>query len=77
MREEDGVFGITLEIRRPIVKSRRNGKKEKDIAEVFDVSRKTVWKWTKRAHHFLKLFSGIFHENLVEYIEISLQMLRM
>ena len=43
--------GITPEIRELIVKARRNGKKVKDIAEMFDVSRKTVWKWTKRVHH--------------------------
>ncbi len=47
----DGMCGITPEIRELIVKARRNGKKVKDIAEMFDVSRKTVWKWRKRAHH--------------------------
>ena len=40
--------GITPEIRELIVKARRNGKKVKDIAEMFDASRKTVWKWCKR-----------------------------
>jgi putative transposase len=45
---EDGMCGVTPEIRELIVKARRNGKKVKDIAEMFDVSRKTVWKWHKR-----------------------------
>jgi len=40
--------GVTPEIRELIVKARRNGKKVKDIAEMFDVSRRTVWKWRKR-----------------------------
>lgn len=40
--------GVTPEIRELIVKARRNGKKVEDIAEMFDVSRKTVWKWCKR-----------------------------
>jgi transposase InsO family protein len=39
------------EIRRLIVKARRNGNRVKDIAEMFNVSRWTVWRWTKRAHH--------------------------
>lgn len=45
---EDGMCGVTPEIRELIVKARRKGKKVKDIAEMFDVSRKTVWKWHKR-----------------------------
>ena len=45
---EDGMCGVTPEIRELIVKARRNGKKVMDIAEMFDVSRKTVWKWCKR-----------------------------
>jgi len=40
--------GVTPEIRELIVKARRNGKPVKYIAEMFDVSRKTVWKWCKR-----------------------------
>jgi transposase InsO family protein len=44
----DGMCGVTPEIRELIVKARRNGKRVKDIAEMFDVSRKTVWKWCKR-----------------------------
>jgi len=40
--------GVTPEIRELIVKARRNGKRVKDIAEMFDVNRKTVWKWCKR-----------------------------
>ena len=46
---EDGMYGVTPEIRELIVKARRNGKRVKDIAEMFDVSRKTVWKWHKRS----------------------------
>ena len=45
---EDGMCGVTPEIRELIVKARRKGKQVKDIAEMFDVSRKTVWKWHKR-----------------------------
>ena len=45
---EDWMCGVTPEIRELIVKARRNGKKVNDIAEMFDVSRKTVWKWCKR-----------------------------
>jgi len=41
----------TPEIRRLIVRACRNGKKVKDIADVFNVSRWTVWRWKKRAHH--------------------------
>ena len=44
----DGMCGITPEIRELIVKARRNGKRVKDITEMFDVNRKTVWKWCKR-----------------------------
>jgi len=40
--------GVTPEIRELIVKARRNGKRVKDIAEMFDVTRKTIWKWCKR-----------------------------
>jgi DNA invertase Pin-like site-specific DNA recombinase len=73
----DGMCGITPEVRELIIKARRNGKKVKDIVEMFEISRKTVWKWTKRVHHPVKLISEIVHENLVGYIERSLQMLRM
>lgn len=43
---------ITLEIRRLIVKARRNGKRVKDIVEIFEVSRWTVWRWTKRTIYY-------------------------
>jgi len=39
---------VTPEIRKLMIKARRNEKRVKDIAEMFDVSRKTVWKWYKR-----------------------------
>jgi len=39
---------VTPEIRKLMIKARRNGKQVMDIAEMFDVSRKTVWKWYKR-----------------------------
>jgi len=39
---------LSPEIRRLIVRARKNGKRVKDIAEMFCVSRKTVWKWHKR-----------------------------
>jgi transposase InsO family protein len=42
---------VTPEIRKLIVRARRNGKKVKEIAEIFGVSRKTVWKWYKRSYH--------------------------
>ncbi len=38
-------------IRKLAVSARRAGNKVKDIAKVFGVSRKFVWKWSKRAHH--------------------------
>jgi len=44
-------MGYTPEIRRLIVRARRNGKTVKEIVEMFDVSRWTVWRWTKRARH--------------------------
>jgi len=42
---------VTPEMRRLIVRAKKAGKRTKDIAEFFGVSRKTVWKWNKRAHH--------------------------
>lgn len=41
---------VTPEIKKLIVKARKNGKRVKDIAYMFDVNTKTVWKWSKRAH---------------------------
>lgn len=42
---------VTPEIRELIVRAKKCGKRTKDIAEFFGVSRKTVWKWVKRAYH--------------------------
>ncbi len=42
---------VALEIRELIVRAKKCGKKIKDIAEFFGVSRKTVWKWVKRVYH--------------------------
>jgi len=39
-----GCVIVTPEIRKLIVKARRNGKKVKDITDMFNVSRKTIWK---------------------------------
>ena len=33
-----------------MVMAKRAGKKTKEIAEFLGISRKTVWKWNKRAH---------------------------
>jgi transposase InsO family protein len=44
----DGMSSVTPEIRKLMVDARRKGKPVKDIADMFDVSRKTVWKWCKR-----------------------------
>jgi len=38
----------TVETRKAMVKAVKLGMKVKDVAKVFDVSRKTVWKWRKR-----------------------------
>ena len=38
----------TVETRKAMVRAVRLGMKVKDVANVFDVSRKTVWKWRKR-----------------------------
>ena len=68
---------ITPEIRELIVKTRRNGKKVKDIAEMFDASRKTVW--NGRVNVFLKkvgLTTEIVQGNLIGFIERLLQMLK-
>jgi transposase InsO family protein len=42
---------LTPEVRRLIVRARRKGLKVKEITEIFNVSRWTVWRWTKRAYH--------------------------
>lgn len=42
---------VTPEVRRLMVKARKNGMKVKDIVRIFGVSRKTVWKWVRRAKH--------------------------
>ena len=42
----NGAESITL--RKLIVAAKRRGEKVKDIARMFGVSRKTVWKWWKR-----------------------------
>jgi len=39
------------EVRRLIVRARKKGLKMKEITEIFGVSRWTVWRWTRRAHH--------------------------
>jgi len=39
---------INIAVRKLIVSARRKGEKVKDIARMFGVSRKTVWKWWKR-----------------------------
>ncbi len=42
---------LTPEIRNLIIKAYRRGYRVKDIAEMFDVHRWTVWKWVKRTYH--------------------------
>jgi len=42
---------VAPEIRELIVGAKKCGKRTKEIAEFFGVSRKTVWKWVKRAYH--------------------------
>ncbi|MBN2602742.1 MAG: transposase [Candidatus Thermoplasmatota archaeon] len=42
---------LTPEIRERIVKAYKKGYKVKDIADMFDVHRWTVWHWVKRTHH--------------------------
>jgi len=42
---------VTPEMRRIMVIAKKAGKKTKEIAEFLEVSRKTVWKWNKRANH--------------------------
>ena len=54
----DGMSGVTPEIIRLIVNARRKGKPVKDIAGMFDVSRKTVWKWCKRT---MKVGRPVYH----------------
>lgn len=41
----------TPDVRRLIVRARRMGMRVKEICEVFNVSRWTVQRWVKRAHH--------------------------
>ena len=38
----------TIETRRAMIRALRTGVRVKDVARIFDVSRKTVWKWRKR-----------------------------
>lgn len=42
---------LTPEIRSLIIKAYRHGHQVKDIADMLDVHRWTVWKWVKRTHH--------------------------
>ena len=42
---------LTPEIRSLIIKAYRRGHQVKDIADMFDVHRWTVWKWVKRTRH--------------------------
>lgn len=42
---------LTPEIRSLIIKAYRRGHRVKDIADMFDVHRWTIWKWVKRTHH--------------------------
>lgn len=42
---------LTPEIRSLIIKAYRKGHRIKDIADMFDVHRWTVWKWVKRTYH--------------------------
>ena len=42
---------VTPEMRKIMVMAKKEGKKTKEIAEFLGVSRKTVWKWVKRAYH--------------------------
>ena len=42
---------LTPEIRNLIIKAYRRGHRVKDIADMFDVHRWTVWKWVKRTRH--------------------------
>ena len=42
---------LTPEIRECIVKAYKKGYRVKDIADMFDVHRWTVWKWVKRTRH--------------------------
>ncbi len=42
---------LTPEIRSLIIKAYRKGHRIKDIADMFDVHRWTVWKWIKRTRH--------------------------
>jgi len=42
---------LTPEIRSLIIKAYRHGHQVKDIADMFDVHRWTVWKWVKRTRH--------------------------
>jgi len=42
---------LTPEIRSLIIKAYRRGHRVKDIADMFDVHRWTVWKWVKRTRH--------------------------
>jgi len=41
----------TPEVRHLIVRARRKGLKVKKITEIFNISRWTVWRWSRRAHH--------------------------
>ena len=46
-----GMGSLTPEIRNLIIKAYRHGHRIKDIADMFDVHRWTVWKWVKRTRH--------------------------
>jgi hypothetical protein len=47
---DEGMGCITPETRHLMVKARKRGCMIKEVTAMFEVSRWTVWRWTKRAH---------------------------
>jgi transposase len=71
------------ETRRLMVNAVRNGRKIGEVAEIFDVSRNTVWKWCKRTmkvgrpvYKDLPKRPHTIHKKVTEATEVAIVVLR-
>ena len=74
-------FRLTPEQRRRVVALVRSGVRKKAVADAFNVSRQTVWKWCKRAKHrgresFRDAFRRPRESKITREVELSIIELR-